>query len=154
MSDIEGFGLDIYAIDGFQGAAEWSGTTVDYDEVYNVWMHVDNRSVEDGDKFTVFIQQVAVSRWRPSRTTSDRNPAEGSVDLGLPGPDLDTLFVSSHNGSLVLANLWWMTSTSAVEGSMTPNLMLLVRSRSSLNQKNPSLSQVLLVVLKFPMQVS
>ena len=101
MSDIEGFGLDIYAIDGFQGAAEWSGTTVDYDEVYNVWMHVDNRSVEDGDKFTVFIQQVGGERVEAFKDyTSDRNPA-GSVDLGLPGPDLDTLFVSSHNGSLV-----------------------------------------------------
>ncbi|HBF04349.1 MAG TPA: hypothetical protein DDW77_14395, partial [Verrucomicrobiales bacterium] len=101
MSDIEGFGLDIYAIDGFQGAAEWSGTTVDYDEVYNVWMHVDNRSVEDGDKFTVFIQQVGSERVEAFKDyTSDRNPA-GSADLGLPGPDLDTLFVSSHNGSLV-----------------------------------------------------
>ena len=76
-------------------------TTVDYDEVYNVWMHVDNRSLEDGDKFTVFIQQVGGERVEAFKDyTSDRNPA-GSVDLGLPGPDLDTLFVSSHNGSLV-----------------------------------------------------
>ena len=53
----------------------------------------------------------------------------------------------------------WFLATSMVddfisrEGSMT-RTSLLVRSRSSLNQKNPSPSQVLLVVLKFPMQVS
>ena len=104
MSDIEGFGLDIYAIDGFQGAAEWSGSTVDYDEVYNVWMHVDNRNLDDGDKFTVFLQQVGGDRVEAFKDyTSDRNPA-GSTDLGLPGPDLDTLFVSSHNGALELGS--------------------------------------------------
>ncbi len=104
MSDIEGFGLDIYAIDGFQGAAEWSGSTVEYDEVYNVWLHVDNRNLDDGDKFTVFIQQVGGERVEAFKDyTSDRNPA-GSTDLGLPGPDLDTLFVSSHNGALELGS--------------------------------------------------
>ena len=62
------------------------GATVDYDEVYNVWMHVDNRSVEDGDKFTVFIQQVGGERVEAFKDyTSDRNPA-GSADLGLARP--------------------------------------------------------------------
>ena len=71
--------------------------TVDYDEVYNVWMHVDNRSVEDGDKFTVFIQQVGSERVEAFKDyTSDRNPSSSADCLGLPGPDLDTLFVSSQ----------------------------------------------------------
>jgi hypothetical protein len=101
MSDIEGFGLDMYAINGFGEALDWTGSTVDYETVYNVWMDVTNLGLEEGDLFTVYFQDASGG----DRTeafkgyASDRNPA-GSTDLGLPGPDLDTLFISSHNGAL------------------------------------------------------
>ena len=102
FSDLEGFGIDMYAINGFGGTLDWTGSTVDYDTTYNVWLDVDNRNLEDGDQFTMYFQEATGG----DRTEafkdyiSDRNPA-GSVDLVLPGPDLDTLFVTSHSAALV-----------------------------------------------------
>jgi hypothetical protein len=103
FNDLELFGvLDMFAINGFQGALEFSPVPVEYETLYNVWIDVENRGLEEGDLYSVFIQDAAGG----DRTeafedfVSDRNP-QGSVDLGLPGLDLDTLFISSHNAALL-----------------------------------------------------
>ncbi|MBT5928300.1 MAG: hypothetical protein HOH33_16985 [Verrucomicrobia bacterium] len=91
----------MFAIDGFGGTLEFSPVPVEYETLYNVWIDVENKGLEEGDTYSVYIQEnggderaIAFEDY-----TSDRNPA-GSVDLGLPGVDLDTLFISSHNGEL------------------------------------------------------
>ncbi len=103
FNDLELFGvLDMFAINGFQGTLEFSPVPVEYETLYNVWIDVENRGLEDGDLYSVYIQPAAGG----DRTlafedyVSDRNP-QGSVDLGLPGIDLDTLFISSHNAALL-----------------------------------------------------
>jgi len=107
FSDLEGFGIDMYAIDGFQGSLDWTGSTVDYETIYDVWLDVENNNLEDGDKFTMYFREAGDDGDRTEAFagyTSDRNPA-GSTDLGLPGPDLDTLFISSHSGAVVAGQI-------------------------------------------------
>ena len=107
FSDLEGFGIDMYAIDGFQGTLDWTGSTVDYETIYDVWLDVENNNLEDGDKFTMYFREAGDDGDRTEAFagyTSDRNPA-GSTDLGLPGPDLDTLFISSHSGAVVAGQI-------------------------------------------------
>ncbi|MDB4705305.1 PA14 domain-containing protein [Verrucomicrobia bacterium] len=100
FGDLEGF-LDLLSIDGYGGTLDWTGKSVDYETTYNVWLDVDNRNLDDGDKFTMYFQKASGGDREEGFKdyTSDRNPA-GSVDLGLPGPDLDTIFVSSHNNGI------------------------------------------------------
>ena len=100
FGDLEGF-LDLLSIDGYGGTLDWTGKSVDYETTYNVWLDVDNRNLDDGDKFTMYFQKASGGDREEGFKDyiSDRNPA-GSVDLGLPGPDLDTIFVSSHNNGI------------------------------------------------------
>ncbi|MDA7505831.1 PA14 domain-containing protein, partial [Verrucomicrobia bacterium] len=85
----------------YGGTLDWTGKSVDYETTYNVWLDVDNRNLDDGDKFTMYFQKASGGDREEGFKDyiSDRNPA-GSVDLGLPGPDLDTIFVSSHNNGI------------------------------------------------------
>ena len=100
FGDLEGF-LDLLSIDGYGGTLDWTGKSVDYETTYNVWLDIDNRNLDDGDKFTMYFQKASGGDREEGFKDyiSDRNPA-GSVDLGLPGPDLDTIFVSSHNNGI------------------------------------------------------
>jgi hypothetical protein len=66
------------------------------DTLYDVWMDVNNRSIEDGDLFSIHIatsdggaRQTVVDGY-----VSNRDPA-GQVDLGPTTPDLDKLFLTT-----------------------------------------------------------
>ena len=89
--------VDLKAANGVGGTIEFIGTQDDIlepEETYNVWLDVDNRSIEDGDTFNVHLQQVGGERRTLAEGyVSDRNP-EGTVDLGTVQPQLDTLFMA------------------------------------------------------------
>ena len=101
FSNSEGFGVDLYARDGVGGELFWlDAEALELDTAYNVWLDIENLSVEDGDLFSIHIQQegeadriTAAEEW-----ISDRNPA-GSADLGAVFPDLDVLFTVAFAGS-------------------------------------------------------
>jgi hypothetical protein len=106
FSDLEGFGIDMYAIDGFGGALDWTGSTVDYETIYDVWLDVENNNLEDGDKFTMYFREAGDDGDRTEAFagyTADRN--SGDTALGVVGVDLDTLFISSHSGSVVAGQI-------------------------------------------------
>ncbi len=95
----EGFGVDVMATDGVGGAPEWINETLTEGDTYNIWLDIDNRSVEDGDLFNIHVQKVGDERKTlVEGFTSDRNPA-GSADLGAVFPQLDTLFTVAFGGS-------------------------------------------------------
>ena len=89
--------VDLKAADGVGGTIEFIGTQDDIlelGETYNVWLDVNNRSIEGGDTFNVHLQQVGGERRTLAEDyVSDRNPA-GTVDLGAVQPQLDTLFMA------------------------------------------------------------
>jgi len=82
---------------GVGSAEEFNSYSLEPNTLYNIWIDVQNRSLEEGDLFSVYIQKVG----DPQRITlfsnylSDRNP-EGSVDLGPTLPDLDKLFIATQ----------------------------------------------------------
>ena len=95
----EGFGVDVMATDGIDGSPEWINESLLEGDTYNVWVDVENRSVEDGDLFNIHVQKVGDDRKTLIEGfTSDRNPA-GSADLGAVFPQLDTLFTVAFSGS-------------------------------------------------------
>jgi len=82
---------------GLGGAEEFASDYVlDSSALYNVWIDVQNNSIEAGDVFSVSMQKEG----DPNRVTlfanyvSDRDPA-GAVDLGPTLPDLDKLFIAT-----------------------------------------------------------
>jgi hypothetical protein len=95
----EGFGVDVMATDGVGGAPEWINESLTEGDTYNIWLDLDNRSVEDGDLFNVHIQKVGDERKTLIEGfMSDRDPA-GRADLGAVFPQLDTLFTVAFGGS-------------------------------------------------------
>lgn len=90
-------GLSFYAKDGV-GSEEFSLEEIDLDVAYNIWLDVENRSIEEGDVFSIHIQPDG-----GDRTTiadgyfSDRDT--GSVDLGAVLPQLDKLFMVVNSAS-------------------------------------------------------
>ncbi|HIL68235.1 MAG TPA: LamG domain-containing protein [Verrucomicrobia bacterium] len=92
----------IFAINGPGGFEEFGPEFMQLGEVYNFWMDVTNRSIAEGDLYTVYMQKDGDA----GRTlmfqdlVSDRDPA-GSVDLGLPKPDLThVVMVSTGNDGI------------------------------------------------------
>ena len=89
--------VDLKAADDVGGEIEFIGTQDDIlelGETYNVWLDVNNRSIDAGDTFNVHLQQVGGERKTLAEGyVSDRNPA-GTVDLGAVQPQLDTLFMA------------------------------------------------------------
>ncbi len=89
--------LELKAINGVGSALEFVGEVKDaleYGATYNVWLDVDNRSIEDGDTFNIHIQKIGGERKTLAEGyVSDRNPS-GTVDLGTVQPQLDTLFMA------------------------------------------------------------
>ena len=95
----QGFGVDVQATDGVGGSPEWVGATFEPDKTYNVWLDIDNRSVEDGDLFNIHVQEIGEDRMTVvEEYLSDRNPA-GSTDLGAVAEELTTIFTVAFSGS-------------------------------------------------------
>jgi hypothetical protein len=95
----EGEPVGILARNGFGGFLDPAPVTVDLDAVYNVWIDVQNGPNDElstSDTFSIHVQKQGVA----GRTTvfldyiGDRNPA-GSVDLGLPKPDLESVLAAA-----------------------------------------------------------
>ena len=111
----EGFGVDVMATDGVGEGPEWIGETLLEGTTYNVWLDIDNQSVEDGDIFSIHLQEIGGERKTLAENfMSDRNPA-GSADLGAVFPQLDTLFTVAFGGSesdgLVQFDDFYITNT-------------------------------------------
>ena len=110
--------VDLKAANGVGGTIEFIGTQDDIlepEETYNVWLDVDNRSIEDGDTFNVHLQQVGGERRTLAEDyVSDRNPA-GTVDLGTVQPQLDTLFMAvltaSESDGLLRLDDFYLSNT-------------------------------------------
>ena len=93
-----GFGdILVGAANGVGAAIEFSTAfSVAHGRVYNVWLDVQNETIEAGDIYSIHIQEEG----QEGRVTlfenyvSDRNPA-GQVDLGLPFPNLDHLLLAA-----------------------------------------------------------
>ena len=101
FSNSEGFGVDLYARNGSGVDLEWLGRpALDEDRVCNVWIDIKNRSVEDGDLFTIHVQKEGEERITTAarQWVSDRNPA-GSSEPDAVFPDLDVLFTAAFAGS-------------------------------------------------------
>jgi len=75
---------------------------------YNLWIDVDNKAVDVGDTFSIYLQPEGGARVAVFENyTSDRDPA-GAVDLGPTQPDLDKLFVAvaQPNNSLLFDDFY------------------------------------------------
>ena len=110
--------VDLKAANDVGGTIEFIGTQDDIlepEETYNVWLDVDNRSIEDGDTFNVHLQQVGGERRTLAEDyVSDRNPA-GAADLGAVQPQLDTLFMAvltaSESDGLLRLDDFYLSNT-------------------------------------------
>ena len=113
----EGF-LELKAINGVGGSLDFIAEpddALEYGTTYNVWLEVDNRSIEDGDTFNIHIQEIGGERKTLAEDlVSDRNPA-GSVDLGGVQPQLDTLFMTvltaSETGRIFRLDDFYLSNT-------------------------------------------
>ena len=110
--------LELKAINGVGNPLEFVGEIADaleYGETYNVWLDVDNRSIEDGDTFNIHIQKIGGERKTLAEGyVSDRNPS-GTVDLGTVQPQLDTLFMAvltaSQSDGLLRLDDFYLSNT-------------------------------------------
>lgn len=80
---------------GVGSADEWL-LQLDPDTLYDVWLDVDNRSIADGDLFSIHIAPSSggARQTVANAYVSNRDPA-GQDDLGPTTPDLDKLFLST-----------------------------------------------------------
>ena len=110
--------LELKAINGVGNPLEFVGEIADaleYGETYNVWLDVDNQSIEDGDTFNIHIQKIGGERKTLAEGyVSDRNPS-GTVDLGTVQPQLDTLFMAvltaSQSDGLLRLDDFYLSNT-------------------------------------------
>jgi hypothetical protein len=95
----------IQARDGFNAEYDFSNETSTLGKVYNFWIDIQNNPGLP-DTYSVYMQEEGTA----GRITifqnfsSDRNPA-GSQDLGLPLPDLNTLFLVTSGGGQGTENI-------------------------------------------------
>ena len=110
--------LELKAINGVGNPLEFVGEIADaleYGETYNVWLDVDNQSIEDGDTFNIHLQKIGGERKTLAEGyVSDRNPA-GTADLGAVQPQLDTLFMAvltaSQSDGLLRLDDFYLSNT-------------------------------------------
>ena len=113
----EGF-LELKAINGVGGSLNFiaePNDALEYGATYNVWLDVDNRTIEDGDMFNIHIQKIGEERKTLTEDyVSDRNPA-GAADLGAVQPQLDTLFTTvltaSEAGGIFRLDDFYLSNT-------------------------------------------
>lgn len=113
----EGF-LELKAINDVGGSLNFIADpddALEYGATYNVWLDVDNQSIEDGDTFNIHIQKIGGERETIIEDlVSDRNPA-GSADLGAVQPRLDTLFTTvltaSQAGGIFRLDDFYLSNT-------------------------------------------
>ena len=132
--------FDLYAIDGVGETPVWlNNPDLDLDTHYNVWLDIDNRSVEDGDLFSIHIKEDGAGGDRVTvaeEWLSDRNPA-GSTDLGAVFPELDVLFTVAFAGSesdgLVLFDDFYLSTT----GSFNDSVPVPVQETAFMDEVDP-----------------
>ncbi len=125
FNNADGWGVELKTRDGVGGIIDFLGDqedVLDAEETYNIWLDVDNRSIEDGDLFNIHVQKLGGDRRTLAEEfVSDRNPA-GSVDLGAVQPQLDTLFTVAFSGSqsdgLVQFDDFYLSNTGAFNDSI------------------------------------
>ena len=110
--------LELKAINGVGESLDFiadPNDALEYGETYNVWLDVDNQSIEDGDTFNIHIQKIGGERKTIIEDfVSDRNPA-GSADLGAVQPQLETLFTTvltaSQAGGIFRLDDFYLSNT-------------------------------------------
>ena len=107
LEKVAGFGpIDILARNGNGSTLDPALESLELVTVYNFWIDVENDLVANGDKFSVYVQKDGESERRLlfENYIGDRNPA-GTVELGLPLPDLNHLFIVSVGGNDGIENI-------------------------------------------------
>jgi hypothetical protein len=82
-------------------ADEWyPGLSASVDTLYNVWIDIQNRSIAEGDLFSIYIQEDGDAQRITlfENYVANRSPT-GSVELGPTLPDLNKLFVSGSEAA-------------------------------------------------------
>jgi hypothetical protein len=107
--------LMVGARNGAGSTREFVPPVLQYNQVYNLWIDIQNDPIETGDIYTIYLQKEGdASRTELySNYTCDRDPAgsPASTGQGATAPDLTTLFVANNAANAVLFDDFYLSKS-------------------------------------------
>jgi hypothetical protein len=98
--------MEIQARNGVGSSFSPEFPFLDFGAVYNFWLDIENKSIEEGDLYSLYVQKAGGARTLVfSGYQSDRNP-QGSPELGQPLPELKSLLVAAIGDNQPMDNIW------------------------------------------------